>query len=117
MSDSFVYSNVNSFIVPENDSKVKKSDLKFRFLKVFVGILCVILVFEIILYTIIIPTLVPAKISFSGLQMYTPEEMCKILNITANETWIEIDAASIATILSECSWIDSERFIFFHSLV
>lgn len=106
MSDSLIYTDAGSFM-PETVVARKTSDSKLSLIKVLVAVLCVVLVVEIVIYTIIIPTQVPVKVSFSGLQMYSPEEMKQIINISENQTWIKFNSASAASALSGCSWIES----------
>ena len=66
-----------------------------------------LLLVEIILYTMVIPSKEPVKISFTGLQMYSPEEMYRILNTNTNQTWSNFDSAKAAAILADCPWIES----------
>lgn len=106
MSDSMTYSDIRSFMA-EGEQKARRSDRKFRALKFVVGALCLILLVEVVLYTVIIPSKAPVKISFSGLQMYTPEEMCQILNTNSSQTWSNFDSALAASVLADCPWIES----------
>ncbi len=106
MSDSMMYSDIRNFMA-EGEQKVRHSDRKFRALKFIVGALCLILIVEVVLYTVIIPSKAPIKISFSGLQMYTAEEMCQILNTGPNQTWSKFDSALAASVLADCPWIES----------
>lgn len=106
MSESFIYTEIGGFM-PEQRSKAKTSDSNLGLIKVLVGVLAVVLLIEIVVYTIIIPTQVPVKVSFSGLQMYSPEEMCQIMNLSPSQTWINFDTAAAASMLSECAWIES----------
>ena len=105
MSDSYIYSDIESFVT-DNTARKKTADSKLLIIKVLVGILCVILAVEIVVYTVIIPTLVPVKISFSGLQLYTPEEMYRILDVSSDETWFQFDTSEAARRLAACSWIE-----------
>ena len=106
MSDSMTYSDLRSF-VSQGEPKVRNPDKKVRALKFIVGALCLILFGEVILYTIIIPSKAPVKITFTGLQMYSPEEMCQILNTNSAQTWSSFDSAMAAAVLADCPWIES----------
>ena len=106
MSDSMTYSDIRNFMVDEQQ-KVPQADRKFRALKFIVGALCLILLVEVVLYTVVIPSKAPVKISFTGLQMYSPEEMCRILNANTNQTWSSFDSAQAAAVLADCPWIES----------
>lgn len=106
MSDSFIYTDVSNF-VPNETKKEKSGIFKLNLIKVVVGILCALLVLEIVIYTIIIPTQVPVKISFSGLNIYSPMDVCRIANISGAQTWMKFDTAAVASVLSECSWVES----------
>ena len=68
MSDSMIYSGTRNFMVDE-EQKVRRTDRKFMALKVFVGALCLLLLVEVILYTMVIPSKEPVKISFIELYL------------------------------------------------
>ncbi|AEE16387.1 cell division protein FtsQ/DivIB [Treponema brennaborense] len=106
MSDTFVYTDMNGFVT-EHHSGHKTADSKVMMLKVLVGVLCAVLAVEVVLYTVIIPSLVPVKISFSGLQQYTSEELVRILNVSSDDTWIRFDTAAAASALATCAAIES----------
>ena len=106
MSDSMTYSDIRNFMA-EGERKTPRADRKFRALKFVGGALCLILLVEVVLYTVVIPSKAPVKISFSGLQMYSPEEMCYILNANSNQTWSGFDSAQAAAVLADCPWIES----------
>lgn len=103
MSNSFVYSDIG--LMTDSVSSQKTSDSKLTLIKVLVGILCAILVVEIVVYTIIIPTQTPVNVTFSGLQMYSSEEMLRIMNVGNDQTWMNFNSANAAATLSECPWI------------
>ncbi len=106
MSDSMMYSDIRGFMT-EGERKVRRGDRKFKALKFIVGALCLILLVEVVLYTVIIPSKAPIKIAFTGLQMYSPEEMCQILNTGPHQTWSNFDSALAASVLADCPWIES----------
>ncbi len=106
MSDSMTYSDVRNFMV-DGEQKVRRADRKFTIFKIIVGALCLLLLVEVILYTMVIPSKEPVKISFTGLQMYSPEEMYHILNTNTNQTWSNFDSAKAAAVLADCPWIES----------
>ena len=58
MSDSMIYSGTRNFMVDE-EQKARRTDRKFMALKVFVGALCLLLLVEVILYTMVIPSKEP----------------------------------------------------------
>lgn len=106
MSDSMTYSDVRNFMV-DGEQKVRRADRKFTIFKIIVGALCLLLLVEVILYTMVIPSKEPVKISFTGLQMYSPEEMYRILNTNTNQSWSNFDSAKAAAVLADCPWIES----------
>lgn len=106
MSDSFLYTEMSEYI-SDGVSKQKSSDSKLTSIKIFVGILCVIIAIEIVVYTLIMPVQNPVNIHFSGLHMYTSEEMLQILNVPASQNWVKFNSATAASILSDCPWIES----------
>lgn len=106
MSDSFIYTDVSNYM-PKETKKEKSGIFNLSLIKIVVGILCALLVLEIVIYTIIIPTQVPVKISFSGLKIYSPLDVCRIANITGTQTWMKFDTAAVASAISECSWVES----------
>ena len=64
MSDSMTYSDIRNFMV-EEQQKAPQAERKFKALKFFVGALCLILLVEVVLYTVVIPSKAPVKISFT----------------------------------------------------
>lgn len=83
-----------------------KKDKKIILLKIIVVVLLVLLGVEGILYTVIIPTLVPVKIHFSGVKNLTVDDLMQQLNLMGTNTWIQFDSAKAVELLSAIPSID-----------
>lgn len=92
----------NAFTKEKNVSK----DKKLRILKVIVFILCILLLIELILYTFVIPSLVPAKISFSGLKTIPESLVRQKIQEIDTLTWMQFDTGKAVNSLSSISGIE-----------
>src|SRR5574344_1613226 len=75
-------------------------DKKVSILKILVLILCVLLLGEALLYTLVIPCLAPAKVQISGLQTLSTEQVMGVLNKMSSKTWMQFDVTEAGSLLS-----------------
>jgi cell division protein FtsQ len=110
MSDA-VFTGLEDFDLPNErqtgrkDSKTQ--DKRISILKVLVLILCVLLLFEAILYMLVIPCLAPAKVQFSGLTTLSSDEMMGMLNTMNAKTWMQFDTGKAVSLISTIPGVES----------
>ncbi len=95
MSDSFIVGKNTEYI-----SEVKKPVNKFKLLKVALVLLALIVCIQAVVYFIVLPCAVPAKIQFRGLHKLQSTELLSIIGIPSDKNWISINTAPIADVLS-----------------
>jgi cell division protein FtsQ len=83
----------------------RKWRIKLFILKILVGVLCVLLILNVILYFVLIPALSPIKIMYEGLQQYQSKDLRQIMGANANCTWFKFDTADVMSALSLISGI------------
>lgn len=83
----------------------KKTDRKMRVIKIIFGILCAMLIAEFCLVKFIKPSLESPKVTISGCNNYTPEELASLLLPMNSRTWYDFDVERAANILSAESGI------------
>jgi len=84
-----------------------KGDKKMSVLKIIVIVLCLLLAFEAILYTLVIPCLAPAKVQFSGLSRLSSQQMIQTLETMGSSTWMQFDTNKAASLLSSIPGVES----------
>jgi cell division protein FtsQ len=94
-SDTF-YSMSNQGKVEKTEKKVNKVNL----LKVLFIILGLLILAEILIYTVLMPCLAPVKVTYSGLETFSAQQISNYLEITPKLTWIQFDSAKAATKLA-----------------
>ena len=104
MSDSYLYHEYKDCY---NDSKEQTKDKKNKILKILVILLTVVLVIEAILYTIVMPSLNPAKISFSGANYVNTAKLISEAGINQSQNWMSFDTAAFASAISSNALIES----------
>ncbi len=90
----------------DNKNVKRKVDKKTLVLKIIVFFLLILLLLEGILHTIIIPSLAPVKVQFSGIKNLTVEQLTSKVNEIGSATWIQFDVAKAVSILSEIPSIE-----------
>ena len=78
----------------------RKTDKKVSVLKVVVLVLCVLLLLEGLLYTLVIPCLAPAKVQFVGNKTLTSAQLIEQLNTLGSKTWMQFDCDAASSLLS-----------------
>ena len=84
MSDSYIYSSVEKYYTHE------KTDNKAKILKILVIVLSIFLVLEAVIYTVVMPCLSSAKITFVGLNSISQEEILSQLENLQNKNHINV---------------------------
>jgi len=101
MSDSYIYSGMENYYTTE------KNDNKAKILKILVIVLSVFLVVEAIIYTVVMPCLSTAKITFSGLSSLQAEDLLLEGGITGSVSWMGFDTAGFASKLASNAAIET----------
>jgi cell division protein FtsQ len=76
-------------------------------IKIIFFILCFLLVLEGLTYKFILPVMRYPKITFSGLQKYSAEDLSVKLSGMNEKTWLQFDSAQAVAVLSSISGIES----------
>jgi cell division protein FtsQ len=90
----------------------RKWCIKLFMLKILVGVLCVLLILNIILYSVLIPALSPIKVTYEGLRQYQSNDLRQIMGANANRTWFKfntVDAVSALSLMSGIVVISVEK--------
>jgi cell division protein FtsQ len=102
MHDAFVYTGLEF----TDDAGVKARETKLLALKILVGILCVALVVELLLYFIFIPCFAPVKISYSGAELYKTEDLTALI-APNGKAWLGFNSKRACAALSSLSGIEN----------
>lgn len=108
MSNGIAFSE--SYYAVRSQSREQKSEKKVNkvnVLKILFIILAILLVAEILIYTILMPCLAPVKVSYTGLETFTPQQISNYLEITPKLTWIQFDSAKAASKLAANAVIEN----------
>ena len=89
----------------QNDDDV--ADRKIKAVKIIFGILCFLLLSELIVYKYILPSFAVPKVSVTGLQNYTAEDFAEKLMPFSNANWFNFDVEQAAAVISNDAGIDS----------
>ena len=102
------FNNSGSFSVHKKESAKESvmADKKVKVLKIIVFILCILLLIEAVLYTFVIPSLVPAKISFSGFKNISEDAAREKIQQINTLTWMQFDTNKAVNVLSSISGIE-----------
>jgi len=102
------FNNSGSFSVHKKESAKENvmADKKVKVLKIIVLILCILLLIEAVLYTFVIPSLVPAKISFSGFKNISEDAAREKIQQINTLTWMQFDTNKAVNVLSSISGIE-----------
>lgn len=91
------------FIQTEKDESGEK---KIRAIKVIFGILCFFLIAEVAIYKYIMPAFSSPKVTVSGNQLYSAEELALKLLPMNSTNWVNFNVEEAVSILSSESGID-----------
>lgn len=93
-------------VVSEQGEK-EHSEKKFKFIKVIFCVLCLALLGELIIYKYVMPSLGSPKVTVSGQNIYSAEEIAmKLLPMNSNN-WFDFDVNKAVAILSSESGIET----------
>lgn len=101
MSNGVVFTE--AFYSMGEQGKIEKSEKKtskVNLLKVLFIVLGLLIVAEILIYTILMPCLAPVKVTYSGLETFSAQQISNYLEITPKLTWIQFDSAKAAAKLA-----------------
>ncbi len=108
MSNGIAFSD--SYYTVGNQKKVQKTEKKLdkiSLMKILSLILILLIIIEIFVYTILMPCLAPVKITYSGLETFTAQQISNYLEITPKLTWIQFDSAKAASKLAANAVIEN----------
>ena len=83
-----------------NEKKVEKKVNKVNLVKILLIVLAFLIVAEVLIYTILMPCLAPVKVTYSGLETFSAQQISNYLGITPKLTWIQFDSAKAASKLA-----------------
>ncbi|MBQ1984178.1 MAG: hypothetical protein II232_06085 [Spirochaetaceae bacterium] len=83
-----------------NEKKAEKKVSKVNLIKILFIILGILLLAEAFVYTILMPCLSPVKVTYSGLETFSAQQISNYLGITPKLTWIQFDSAKAASKLA-----------------
>ena len=83
-----------------NEKKAEKKVSKVNLIKVLFIVLGVLILAEALVYTILMPCLSPVKVTYSGLETFSAQQISNYLGITPKLTWIQFDSAKAASKLA-----------------
>ena len=83
-----------------NEKKVEKKVNKVNLVKILFIVLAFLIVAEVLIYTILMPCLAPVKVTYSGLETFSAQQISNYLGITPKLTWIQFDSAKAASKLA-----------------
>lgn len=112
MNDTQVTTETVSFgKFSSRDSKPSKqeenSDKKIKIIKVVFGILCFFLVAELVVYKYVMPAFSSPKVTVSGQNIYTAEEIAEKLLPMGSTNWVNFNVGQAVAILSSEPGIDN----------
>ena len=99
--DYFLSEDINS-----NDSS-GKTDIKIKIIKVIFVILCLVLVGEIVYYKVIMPGFSSPKITVSGQQKFSAQEIGQMILPMCNDNWHTFDVEKANALISSDPEIES----------
>ncbi len=83
-----------------SEKKTGKKVSKVNLIKVLFLILGILIIVEALIYTILLPCLAPVKVTYTGLETFSAQQISNYLGITPKLTWIQFDSAKAASKLA-----------------
>lgn len=77
-----------------------------RAIKIFVAVMCGFLAFESLLFTVVIPCTAPAKIVYSGLNMFSKDQFSQLLKTVETANWMQFDSKKAAILISSVPGVE-----------
>ncbi|MBR5402373.1 MAG: FtsQ-type POTRA domain-containing protein [Treponema sp.] len=102
--------NVTEQVSPlrfESEKKEENGDKKIRTIKIVFGILCFFLVAELIIYKYVMPAFSSPKVTVSGQNLYTAEEIAEKLLPMNSTNWVNFNVSQAVSLLSSEPGIDN----------
>ena len=106
MSDYSAVSEFDQFVIKKRPAE-KTDDKFFKMMKIVVGVLCGLLLLEILLYKFVQPSVRTSRVVFEGLKSYTAEELNQEILPFCRGNYFSFDTAAVASKLSAISGIES----------
>ena len=94
-------------LAAEKTSKEENGDNKIKVVKVIFGILCFFLVAELIIYKYVMPAFSSPKVTVSGQNLYSAEEIAEKLLPMNSTNWVNFNVGEAVSILSSEPGIDN----------
>jgi len=92
------------------DSKEDEAELKaarkVKFIKILFCVLCILLLGELVVYKYIMPSFSSPKVTVSGQENYSAEEIARMLLPMNSSTWFDFDVNQAVAIISSEAGID-----------
>jgi cell division protein FtsQ len=79
---------------------------KTTLLKIIVFVLLFFLLFEVAAYFVILPSFSAVKITYDGVQRYTPADFEQLLGENGKNNWLRFDVAAAASTISSFSGVE-----------
>lgn len=98
--DYFVFDN------GEASEEEAKTERKIKFIKVIFCILCFALLCELVVYKYVMPSFASPKVTVTGQQTYSAEEIARLLLPMNSSTWFDFDVNQAVALLSSEAGID-----------
>ncbi|MBP5519528.1 MAG: FtsQ-type POTRA domain-containing protein [Treponema sp.] len=101
------YLEKDYFLSEEYDASVnEKSERKIKFIKVIFCVLCFALFCELIIYKYVMPSFSSPKVTVTGQQNYSAEEIARLLLPMNSSNWFDFDVEHAVSLLSSESGIE-----------
>jgi cell division protein FtsQ len=106
MSD-FLYTDYTEFYSPQSDNAPSKDEKtgnkRMKMVKILIGILLLVVLAELAIYTIIIPCSKPAKVVFTGISYTDAKNIRNELEKSCGNTWLKFNAGMASAIIASNS--------------
>ena len=101
------YLDKDYFLNADNEAEAaEKADRKIKFIKVLFCLLCVLLIGELVVYKYIMPSFSSPKVTVTGQNNYSAEEIARMLLPMNSSNWIDVDINQAVAIISSESGIE-----------
>lgn len=101
------YLDKDYFLNADNEAEAaEKADRKIKFIKVLFCLLCVLLIGELVVYKYIMPSFSSPKVTVTGQNNYSAEEIARMLLPMNSSNWIDFDINQAVAIISSESGIE-----------
>ena len=95
------YLDKDYFLNADNEAEAaEKADRKIKFIKVLFCLLCVLLIGELVVYKYIMPSFSSPKVTVTGQNNYSAEEIARMLLPMNSSNWIDFDINQAVAIIS-----------------